>query len=368
MPQTLNTQGQDFTVGYRSIQPLVESYRPDDMAEFQRTMELFERGSLREAMHTDDLPIALAGNTDLNVRDAFKQVSQPWRECFGTASYTNFRQQTIHSGLSLDVDDESGASADSGRLPEVPEGHDYSDARASEHYEYAQLKTYGVTFTVTRQMLMNDDRNTLSRIPRLLGRAAANTLNYHVAQVLEANASTTVSGPTLVDGYHLFETSNRDNMNSAAQPLSAANVKTEMLNFADQTHPSGYTNGELGIMPKYLIVPQALRLTALEITSDAAIIASSETFKTEDNLLADLTPVVFPWLTSDVDWYLAADPADCMTVEVGFLNGQQSPETFVQASNFGNFSEADGQRHKIRYDFDTYAAYYAGLRKIDDTT
>jgi hypothetical protein len=353
--------------GLRRVESLLESYVPTDA--FAEAEAMVARGSLREAMHSDDLPILLAGTTDIRIRDAYKAVEQPWKQFVRSESFSNFREHKIIGDMEILIDDEQGGAAQSGRFPMVPEGHGYDEARASEYYEVAQLATYGATFSLPRQMIINDDTRSLARIPQLLGRAMARTLNWHVAQVLEANASTTVSGPTCVDGYNLFGTSNHANMVSDALPLSAAAVEAQMVLFGAQETPEGITMDELGIQPKYLIVPSALRLTAQKIVADAALIAGTDTvIQTSQNILTNLVPVSIPNLSSDVDWYLAADPADYDTIEVAYLNGREEPEVFTQALDSAQFSDADGQLYKIRHDWDVYPAAYCAMRKVDDTT
>ena len=358
--------------GLRRVTSLMENHVASEV--LAETEALLSRGSLREAlalceaMHSDDLPVLLAATTDVHIRDAFKAVAQPWTQCFRTTSFPNFRQQKILGDFKEEVDDETGAASQSGRIPEVPEGQGYDESRFSEYYEVAQLATYGTLFSLTRQMLVNDDTNSLSRVPRNFGRAMARTVNYHVAQCLEASASTSVSGPLCVDGYNLFGTAHHANMTSDALPLSAAAVKAQMLLFGAQESPQGISMNEMGIEPKYLIVPSALRLTAREIVSNAALITGNTTAQTSENILANLVPVAIPNLSSDVDWYLAADPAEYDTIEIAYLNGRAEPEVFTQALDSASFADADGQLYKIRHDFDVYPAAYAGMRKVDDTT
>ena len=366
--ETMATDGArvSYFAGLRRVESLMESHVPGDG--FSEVEAMLARGSLREAMHSDDLPILLAGATDTHLREAFKAVAQPWTECFKTTSFPNFRQQKIVGDVEVIVDDEVGGTTVSGRIPEVPEGHGYDEARISESYEVAQIVTYGITFSLTRQMVKNDDLGMLTRVPQRFGRAMARTLNYHVAQCLEADASTTVSGPLCVDGYNLFGISNHANMTSSALPLSAAAVKAQMLLFGKQETPQGISMNELGIRAKYLIIPSALRLTAREIVSNAALITGNTTAQTSENILAGLVPVVIPNLSSDVDWYLAADQNEYDTIEIAYLDGRAEPETFTQALDAAAFADADGQLYKIRHDFDVYPAAWSAMRKIDDTT
>jgi hypothetical protein len=335
-------------------------------------MQLVERGSFREAMHSDDLPIILSGQTDLHVRDAFAAVAQPWRDLFSTTSFSRFAQQKIHSGLYVEVDDEKGATSLSGRYPLVPEGGRYDEARLGEYYVTAQLAKYGATFRFTMEMLNDGLQAQIARLPQLVGRGMAMTLNYDVVQMLEANASTSVSGVTMADGYNLFETAawtakdkHHGNMSSDALPLNKTNLEAQVVLFGQQKDDAGVTNAEAGIKATRLVVPQALEITALKLVSNAALITGSDTITTSENVLAGMKVVCLPGLSSSVDWFLAAD-ASMGTAEVAFWNGMQSPELFVQ--NPMADLTVDDAIYKVRHVWDVYPLAYWTMRKVDDTT
>ena len=371
--QMNGTQAERYFRDFARVEPLVESYRPRDMYEYEHVVDLWKRGSLREAMVTDDLPILLAASVDLHVRAAFGAVPTPWTQCFkNDINFTNFREQKLLDMLELVSDDETSGTSPSGRIPVVPEGHGFSEARISEDYEVATMATYGLTFFLTRQMLVNDDKRNLARVPQIMGRAMARTINYHVAQVLEASASTSVSGPAMNDGYNLFETStssgHHGNMTSSALPLSSDAVKAQVAAFGGQKDPSGVSLKNLGIKPKYLIVPTALEHTAQEIVSRSLRITGDTVTTSSENVLSYLQVIAIPQLTSDVDWYLAADPNEAPTVEVAYLNGKTDPDVLVRGQDMGNLADADGQQYKIRHDFVAYPAAWSFMRKVDDTT
>ena len=55
-------------------------------------------------------------------------------------------------------------------------------------------------------------------------------------------------------------------------------------------------------------------------------------------------------LTDANDWCTAADPADIPGIEVGFLDGREEPELFVQDTpNVGSMFAADKLTYKIRH-------------------
>ena len=373
MTQKLLKQQKDgFTTGMLRADSLLEGYTPRDEDQFRRTHALVESGNLTIALHehttrlaedmvTDDLPIILAGNANLHFREGLLAIEHPWRDVWNVESYRNFQTQNIADlNETLETDDEGGALAENDLLPVVPEHHGFNDMRVSEHYEQMQLVTYGGTFTLSRQMLVNDNLRVLNGIPASMGRTAALTLTTHAQVILEDN-------PDMVDGTALFH-ADHDNLVTTT-PFTLANLQEQYGLFGAQELPSGRAHH---LKPRDLIVPQALALEA-----DRLVSALSQVLITQDmaaaanlsipdrNVMAGrLRVVVFPELANDDDWYLAGDPARIGTIEVGFLNGQQEPELFMQEPN-ADLSAADGTRYKVREDFDVYPVNWAGLRKMD---
>lgn len=383
MPEILNTvnDASYYGGGYVSFAPLMESYRPGDMAHFQRVQEMVKHGlfraalmeydreraasrtnrALREAMVTADLPILLAGGVDLHFRTAYNMISENWRACFpANTDFVNFREQKFANLTDLQTNSAAGTS-ENGLLPVVPERHAYNEATLGEEYEVATMKTYGATFFMTRQMLMNDDKGALREVPQALGIAARRTRNYLVAQVLEGTY-------TCKDGVALFDASTHGNYTSAGTALTLLNLEAEVQKFLLQASPSGRA---LRVRPKFLIIPPDLEVTAMTILGDAAntLLAtalgstSAAALRGAGNALNFITPVVLEELTDTNDWYLAADPAIMPTIEAapGFA-GTEGPELLVQENM--DLSDPDGIKHKVRMDFVAYCRNWRGIRKV----
>ena len=382
-PQVFDITGarEQFVEGLRRYDSWAETYRPPNEAAFmeahraivagdmREVLNVLSRthGGLREAMVSDDLPILLGASVRTRLLASYGAVAQPWRALVSQDSLPDLEQWTA-AGTLFQSDDQKGNASPNNLIPEVPESQGYDEARLSEVSEYAQLKTYGIVWSLTRRMMLADNLRQLSRMSGDAGQAMARTQNWHFVDMLENGATTSVSGKTLKDGTRLFATSAaRANMNSGALGLSAANVKAEMANFGAQTDRNGVKNNRNGIRARYLVVPSALELTAREICDPAPRITGEDGTTTATNILASLlTPVVVPELTSDVDWYLAADPNAAPGLVYGTLNGRQEPEYFTQLDSV-NLAEADGIKQKIRHDFGFWAEQWHTWRKIDVT-
>ncbi len=357
---------EDFVSGFREALPWLESYQPRDMALYEATRDRVLRGGLREAMTSDDLPVLLGATIRTSLMAAYDQVSQPWRRLVMADQLPDLERWT-RAGTTFESDDAKGNTAPNNLIPSVPEGYGYSEARMSEAYEYAQLLTFGVTWSVTRKMLLADNLGAINRMSRDVGLAMARTKNWHFVNLLEEANSTTVSGKVLADGVRLFAAAaSRGNLHSGAYGLEAADLSAELLLFGAQTDRNGITNDRNGIKAKYLVVPSALEETAWNLVSPAARITGENATMTSDNYYKFLEVVVVPELTSSVDWYLMADPAAYPGLVYGTLNGVEEPEYFTQLANV-DLSAADGTKQKIRSDFGFWAEQWHTVRKIDVT-
>ena len=125
----------------------------------------------------------------------------------------------------------------------------------------------------------------------------------------------------------------------------------------------------INIQPRYLIVPVALSATALQLVgsiADPAAGGSSTTGNSNTlnvygpNGSRPLQVVVEPQLdaNSPSRWYLAADPAQVDTVEVTFLQGEESP---VLESEWD--FDRDVWKYKVRQTFGTKAIDWRGLHR-----
>jgi hypothetical protein len=108
---------------------------------------------------------------------------------------------------------------------------------------------------------------------------------------------------------------------------------------------------------KFLIVPNELEYLAKRIInpSDAflgqpADPGSSTVYDPQTFKGSGIIPIVYDALTDATDWYVMADPTEVPTMVMGFLNGQQEPEMFVQDQpTVGSNFTSDKVSYKIRH-------------------
>jgi phage major head subunit gpT-like protein len=265
---------------------------------------------LRAAFATHNISNILAATYGKYLLSGFEAVESVWEQISLVRPLNDLKAAT---GVRLDggfVFDEVG---NDGKL---------KSADAGDAARTLQAKTYGRMSSITRTDIINDDLGALTAVPRRLGRGAALKFNQVFWAAFEASNSTYFQGATA----------------GAGNALAIGSVETAYGAYRSLTDPDG---APLGITPKILLVPVGLRITADKIQTGNTLLASSlgstssKVLEPQANVLAGkFTIVDSAYLTSSSTWWLAADPADLPTMEVGFLNGQRQPTVEQAEADF----------------------------------
>ena len=237
-------------------------------------------------------------------------------------------------------------------LPTVAELGEYNYLYTGDRGEAYSIATTGGLFTISRQAVINDDLDLFGKIPRRLGRAAKRTIGNDVYGILTAN-------PLMGDGNSLFNALHANTFTGAGTALQTSSLQTAWQSMALQKDRS-QTAVVLGIQPKYLITPMALKLTALQLLRSTAAVgqANPGVVNTVQNLVDEIVAEARLDANSSTAWYLAADGRITDTVEVLYLNGVKEP----MIEEFNN-PEIDGVGYKIRMDYGVKAFGWEGLSK-----
>lgn len=224
-------------------------------------------------------------------------------------------------------------------LDEVKEGSEFKHGTLGERREQIQLATYGKMFSISRQAIVNDDLGAFSDIPRKMGRAATRKVGDLVYAVLTGN-------PNMADGTALFH-ANHSNLAGSSAALSLATVGAGRTAMGRQTDSSGSANA-MNIRPRFLIVP-------ITLEDAAGILLNSEYDPDTANKLQRYNPASGWNLTlvsdarldaaSTTAFFLSADPNIFDTIEVAYLDGNQTPYLEQQ-----NGWTVDGVEFKVRLD------------------
>ena len=246
-------------------------------------------------------------------------------------------------------------------LEVVPEARPYKQLTMSDSKETYRIEKYGGIFTVSWETVVNDDLDAISRIPAMHGNAARRKVNKVCYGVLTGN-------PTMGDGFSLFSASHASGSNFANASANP-NVTTLNATFAAMMRQKGLSSDVIiNVQPRFLIVPVSLSGTALQLLNSIADPNAGGTALGNANSANIYGPggarpiqvVVEPLLDaySTTGWFMAADYASCDTVEVSFLQGEETPQVETEWE-----FDTDVYKYKIRQTFGVAAVDWRGLYK-----
>lgn len=225
-----------------------------------------------------------------------------------------------------------------------------------------QLDTYAKMFSLTRKMIINDDLNAFLQVPTAMGNRAARLIDQLFFKRLLAN-------PTQIDGNALFHGKHGNLLTGATSALSADSLKKAIQLFLDQVDAD---KQPISVEPKYLLVPTALKYTAIELTRGAALImaGSDNAVRPAINVLADegLQVVTSPYLAnsgyagaSDAAWYLFGQPGQVDTFEIGYLRGRRTPTVESADTDFNTL----GKQFRVYFDIGIREQDHRGMVKAN---
>jgi len=114
----------------------------------------------------------------------------------------------------------------------------------------------------------------------------------------------------------------------------------------------------IGVPPSNLFVPFDME--------EAAFDMFRQTTNNEKDFIESLQTKVFPvWYWTDAnDWVLTTDFNEVPTIEVGFLDGNEEPELFIQDTpNQGSLFSNDQIVYKIRHTYGGNVMDFRGMYK-----
>lgn len=311
-------------IAERSLESLgVETWRMGNheiaQAVYSReTADLRLRHGAQGYHTTGDFPYMMLDATNKTLLAAYSEVQPTWRQVFRQGpSVPDFKQiHRVRLGEAPNLDVWSGSG--------VPEEVRIGDAKES----YA-VEAYANTLSFDWKSLVNDDLGGFMRSTQLLGAAAARSVNAAAWAVITAN-------PAMSDGANLFSdvTGNRLNDNlvgsgGAAPSVATLAVGKKLLRLmVGLNKPDGTASQAiLNIVPKFLVVPAALETTAEQLVNsiaDPAASGNSGIYNPARSLMVVVEPLLDA--NSATAWYLFASTDQIDTVEVSFLQGQETPQ------------------------------------------
>lgn len=304
--------------------------------------------AIRVGFATAGLTTILSNVAQKSLLRGFDVAEQSWRKWCNIGSASNYK--TITRVRLTDVEN----------LTEVPIDGEIKVGSACEEAETYNLTRFGKRFACDERTLIDDDLESLTKLPKAMGDRASTIISDKVYYHLMNNAA------MISDTVALFHATHA-NLNTTCA-LTATNLGVAMAAFMKQTNKDGQP---INIRPAWLIVPPDLWETArvlLESDTVAIIGVGASAAKTGNinaykglmqiAIDARLASASYPNYATTT-WYLAANPDVADTVEVSFLDGKQVPtlETFPAGPERFGFS------WRVRHDFGVKALDWRGLAK-----
>lgn len=230
-------------------------------------------------------------------------------------------------------------------LPTVGQGAPYLalTSPTDEEATYAPAKRGG-TESVTLEMIRNDDVSAIREIPARLGRAAGQTMYEFVWDFLRTNAA-------IYDATALAAAGHNNIVTTAMSWSNVASLRLKMKQQADMS------NGKrLGLRLRTLCVPSDLEELAYQLQTsdrvmpDSSIASTAAAAAPNFGKKVNFDVIVVDYWTDANDYWACASPDQTPMVEIGFLDGREEPEIFVQdLPNVGSMFNNDMLTWKLRH-------------------
>ena len=186
----------------------------------------------------------------------------------------------------------------------------YEDALQLFKTTYTHKK-YALGIKISQELVEDDKKNTIRRLPEALAKSTKRTQEFHAASVF--NNGFLTANTSYGDGKPLFSTSHtrvdggtaQSNAESAGITLTEPNLETVRIAYRKQLDDKGQ---RIATAPKQLLVPIDLGKTANIITGS---ILRSGTADNDLNTYKGMFQIVeWEYITSTTAWFLLGSKTD----------------------------------------------------------
>jgi len=297
---------------------------------------------VRRGFHsTSDFPNLFANVANKRLLASYAEEVATWRPLARQRNLPDFKQVT-----DLQIAGQV--------IPElITEGGEYKAGTLTEGKATWSIGTYGKKITVTRQAIINDDLDSLSRVPEILGRGCRMLESNMVWALLTDGAN----GATVnLDGQALFASGHNNTFTGTTSVISIAGMDGAKTRLRKQTDLAG---NRINLRPAYMLAPVELETTALQFLFPTGYAPSNLTGANGTNPFAGgVELIVEPRLSDDstAAWYVTASPNQVEMITFGYLAGEEGP-TITNTEE----RDPDGVELLVRMDFGCTLSDYRGF-------
>ncbi len=304
--------------------------------------DLYSRMSREFFNPASAFPAILDAAIRKTIVEEYQKVPTTFQAWTTKGSVTDFKPTPDHSYV-------LGGVGDFELVPE--NGELKNSAPSTALLPHRKVDTYGKQFSMSRQAFINDDIGFLSQMPAAYTRAAKRTIDKAVYKIL-------ITNPAIYDGVTLFHSNHKNLIPTGAAPSQTA-IQDIILLAQGQTDPFGEPIYEI---PKFLVVPMGYEFILAAIFGSIQVVGSNHN---DINPLYNypLQVIQTPWINALAGeaakpWFMATDPASSKSIQVDYLNGQETP-TFRRSEPAGQL----GFVWDIWLDWGITAVDYRGIYK-----
>lgn len=285
------------------------------------------------AMHsTSDFPILLSNIARKSLASAYAAEEQTFRPIVRQRNLPDFRPV-----YEVEI---------AGQITPEPllEGGEYKAATVQEQQSSWRIYTYGKKISVTRQLIINDDLDALSRIPSMIGRGMSLFESNQIWALITGNATMPYDGKAL---FH------NDHKNQGTGAIGEDSISAARKALRNQKDIAG---NRVNLRPRYMLLPTSLETAAQKFLSPIQPTANSDV----NIFTGSLSLIVEPRLddASESVYYVTADPAQIDMIAFGYLDGEAGPQVETVADR-----DPDGTTIYARLDFGCTVLNHRGFYK-----
>jgi hypothetical protein len=191
--------------------------------------------------------------------------------------------------------------ADAPALQPLNEKGEYHRANLTDNNISYQLGTYGEIVALTRKVIINDDLQAFTRVPALLGVAAAQLESNTVWGIVTSNPQAIYAGDK--NKTALFAAAHGNLLTGVASSIDPTVANAVALTALGKARSAmrlqkGPQGTPLNLIPRFIAVPTALESYMLQLVYPIAI-ASADVTKVVPEWVRSLVPVVEPRLDAN---------------------------------------------------------------------
>ena len=300
---------------------------------------LLDSQRIQAGFSTINLPGILGNVANKLLLESFKSVNAIYDLVANQADFSNFHTHTIYRLDAL------------GEFEQVPADGEIKHGYVGEDSYTNKLETYGKMLVITRQDIINDDLNAFRSLTTQLARKGRIAVDKALVNALMESS----------DSFYTSARGNKLTGSLGITELGAAEAALMQMAGADGEPIYG--------MPKYLVVPPALKFLADSIYTSAQVNETTTTNKmrpTDNPYRGRFEVISSPYLSASTldgysasTWYLLADPNMVPAFQVAYLDGRRAPTVETADAEFSTL----GLQMRCYWDFGVAQLDYRGAIK-----